>query len=106
MRAMLLRISIGSSKRTSASVAPAGNANGASASGRFLRSSARTVPLSRPFGSARTSRAARCAVAFSAPARASAGARSALSTVTARFSVMPGEALDEGLAVNAGDAVD
>ena len=45
-------------------------------------------------------------MAFSAPASASAGARSALSTVTARFWRHAGEALDEGLSVNAGDAVD
>ena len=82
MRAMALRISMGSSKRASASVAPASKAKRASASGRFLRSRARSTPVSRPFGSARTTRAVRWAAAFSIPASASAGARSVLTTVT------------------------
>ena len=80
--------------------------SGASASGRFLRSSARTVPASRPFGSARTTLRGELRRRRSRrPASASAGARSALSTVSGAVAGHARQAVDEGLAVDAGDAV-
>ncbi len=66
MRAMSLRISTGRSKCASVSRSPALKANGASPSGRPLRSSARTVPVSA------APAAARSTLTLSAPAALSA----------------------------------
>ncbi len=92
-------------RRLRSRVSPALKANGASPSGRPLRSSARTTPFSAPPASARSTFTVSAPAALSAAASACAGGRPPVTTVSGRSPVTRCEAGDEFRAAAEIDAV-